>query len=571
MTERLGSLALRAETDVLTVRRRARDLADSLGFDTTDQVRIATAISELGRVIGAAGATARVDFDVDQADRATLVITAHPDRALTPPTRPLSVTGLVAIRRLMDRVVVGDDNAITMTKNRSVAHRPATERTLTQLREDLARSAAPSPMEELRTQHDELLRALDEVQSKQDELVRLNEELQETNRGVVALYAELDERGEQLRAANDAKSRFLTNVSHELRSPLNSINGLAQLLRDPETDPLTPSQDNQIRLIAEATTELLVAVNGLLDLARAEAGRIEPDNSPIDIATLVADMRATLRAQIPSGVELVVNVADDLGMVVTDGVLLGQLVRNLISNALKFTESGQVIVTVTADRGGDDDDTAGDVEFVNVEVRDSGIGIAPEHHDLIFEEFYRVPGHLQVRTRSTGLGLPYARRVASALGGTLSMTSTPGQGSTFTARVRNAWPPAPAPPIHLDRVLVGDDDPAFREVLRGLLSGLADVVVDVGDADGVLAALAKATPDLLLLDLRMPGGGGERVLADIEHRPDGRELRVIVISSASDELARLQIRRPDLQTIDKISLDRLTLTTAIAAVVGGTR
>ena len=252
MSERLGSLAIESETDVLTARRRTRDLAESLGFDTTDQVRIATAISELGRVIGAAGATARIDFLVEQRDHPALVITAHPDRPVTPSSPAPTVTGLVAIRRLMDRVVIGDDNTITMTKTRAASPRARTTRTIAQLRADLARPAPSSPIEEFRSQHDELLRSLQELQAIQDEVVRLNDELQETNRGVVALYAELDERGEQLRAANDAKSRFLANVSHELRSPLNSINGLANLLRDPETDPLTPAQDNQVRLIADA-------------------------------------------------------------------------------------------------------------------------------------------------------------------------------------------------------------------------------------------------------------------------------------------------------------------------------
>ncbi len=558
MSERLGSLALRAETDVLTVRRRARDLADSLGFDTTDQVRIATAISELGRVIAAAGATARVDFDI--ADNATLVITARPDRAVASPSPAASVTGLVAIRRLMDRVVIGEDDTITMTKGRPLAHRSGPQRTLEQLREGLARTTAPSPMEELRSQHDELLRALHELQSKQDELVRLNDELQETNRGVVALYAELDERGEQLRTANDAKSRFLANVSHELRSPLNSISGLAKLLRDPETGSLTPAQDNQVRLIADATTELLVAVNGLLDIARAEAGRIEPDAAPVDVAELVADMRATLRAQSAPGVELVVHVPDDLGPVVTDGVLLGQLVRNLISNALKFTEAGQVTVTVTAEPGVDGD-------FIVIEVRDTGIGIADEHRDLVFEEFYRVPGHLQVRARSTGLGLPYARRVATALGGTLTMTSTPGEGSTFVARVRNNCDAE----AELDRtpssVLIGDDDVAYREVLRGLLAGIAEVVVEVADTDGVLAALDDRTPDLLVLDVRMPGGGGERVLSELDKRPGTPAIATIVISSAVDEFARLRAQWPALVIIDKATLDRESLLRGIASAM----
>ncbi len=562
MTEHLGSLDIRAETDVLTARRLARALAESLGFDTTDQVRIATAISELGRVVGGAGATAAVDFGVDQHEHPTLVISARPDRPVIPSTPVTGVTGLVAIRRLMDGVVLADDNTITMTKTRVVSQRPHSTRTLAHIRAELAQPSPPSPMEELRNQHDELLRALHELQSKQDELVRLNDELQETNRGVVALYAELDERGEQLRAANDAKSRFLANVSHELRSPLNSINGLATLLRDPQSDPLTPAQDNQVRLIAAATNELLDAVNGLLDIARAEAGQIQPDLTTVDVAGLVADMRTTLRTLTPPGVDLVVHVPDDLGPVVTDGVLLTQLARNLISNALKFTEAGQVVVTVAAQR-------VDHADYIDIEVTDTGIGIAPEHHDLVFEEFYRVPGHLQVRAHSTGLGLPYARRVATALGGSLTLTSTPGQGSTFRARVRNHQPDGAELGARLSSVLIGDDDPACREMLRGLLTTVADVVVEAIDADAVLAALTDATPDLLLLDLRMPGGGGARVLSEIDEHQEWHDLAVVVISSSSVELGELRRRRPGLLTLDKAVLDRASLARAIAMTCAG--
>jgi CheY-like chemotaxis protein len=318
-----------------------------------------------------------------------------------------------------------------------------------------------------------------------------------------------------------------------------------------------------VRLIAASTSELLDAVNGLLDIARAEAGKIQPDLTTVDVAGLVADLRTTLRTLTPPGVDLVVHVRDNLGAVVTDGVLLAQLVRNLISNALKFTEAGQVVVTVATQR-------IDGADYIDVEVADTGIGIAPEHHDLVFEEFYRVPGHLQVRARSTGLGLPYARRVATALGGSLTLTSAPGRGSTFRARVRNHHQPDGAGIDHrLSSVLVGDDDAACREMLRGLLTTVADVVVEATDAEAVLAALTDATPDLVLLDLRMPGGGGARVLAEIDQHPEWREVAVVVISSSDVELGELRTQRPGLVTVDKAVLDRESLARAIAMTSAG--
>jgi signal transduction histidine kinase len=303
----------------------------------------------------------------------------------------------------------------------------------------LAAHVPGTALDELAVQNEQLIAALDEVRAQRDDLARLNaeleetnrgvmalyhqlsEELEETNRGVVALYAELDEKSVQLRAASEAKTGFLANVSHELRAPVTAIIGLGRLLTDGSSEPVTQEQRRQVELIRDSATDLLALVNDLLDLAKAEAGRIEPNWSDVDIKAMFGQLRGTLRplATRPE-VDFIVD-EPSLPPLRTDEVLLGQVLRNLVTNAIKFTAAGHIVLT--ARRVGDD------VEFT---VDDTGTGIPPELHERIFEEFYQVPGSHALSGKGTGLGLPYARRLVGILGGALRVASQPGEGSTFT-------------------------------------------------------------------------------------------------------------------------------------------
>jgi signal transduction histidine kinase len=263
---------------------------------------------------------------------------------------------------------------------------------------------------------------------------QLSEELEETNRGVVALYAELDEKSAQLRAASEAKSRFLANVSHELRAPVTAIIGLGRLLTDSASDRLTSDQARQVELIRGSATDLLALVNDLLDLAKAEAGRIVPNISEVDLRAVFGQLRGTLRALANRPeVEFLVD-EPPLVRLRSDEVLLAQVLRNLLTNAIKFTERGEVRLTaaVIDDR----------VEFA---VSDTGVGIPADLQDRIFEEFYQVPGGLAGRGTGTGLGLPYARRIVAILGGDLRFVSEAECGSVFTVCLPTDAPSTDAP------------------------------------------------------------------------------------------------------------------------------
>jgi signal transduction histidine kinase len=442
MTEPLLRTRLRTEQDVFVVRQLGREAARLVGFETQDQTRVATALSEVGRLMLASGRGAEVAFGVTPGVPATLLIEVeHP----VPDDAMRLTAELRQVGRLVDTMEVGDGSVgtvVRMARRLPPSAPPLTPERLNEIRAGLARHVPGTPLDELAVQNQQLIGALDEVRKQRDDLARLNseleetnrgvmalyhqlsDELEETNRGVVALYAELDEKSVQLRAASEAKTRFLANVSHELRAPVTAIIGLSRLLADEGSEPLTGEQGRQVQLIRGSATDLLSLVNDLLDLAKAEAGRLEPNWTEVDLKAMFGQLRGTLRplATRPE-VDFVVE-EPAVASLRSDEVLLAQVLRNLLTNALKFTASGSV--RLSAEPVGDD------IEFT---VADTGTGIAPELHERIFEEFYQVPGSTALSGQGTGLGLPYARRLVGILGGALRVDSEPDRGSVFSVRL----------------------------------------------------------------------------------------------------------------------------------------
>jgi len=438
----LMRMRLRVEQDIFVVRQLGREVAREVGLEQQDQTRLATALSEVGRMMLAGAADADVTFTVRQDGVFSALRVAVEGSSLNDHGRLREELGHVG--RLVDKMEVEDGETGTvvwMARRLPTSNRLTPER-MDEIRAGLARHVPSSPVDELHVQNQQLITALDEVRSQRDDLARLNaeleetnrgvmalyhqlsEELEETNRGVVALYAELDEKSEQLAAASEAKSRFLANASHELRAPVTAVIGLSRLLNDDASDPLTTEQRRQVDLIRGSADDLLFLVNDLLDLAKAEAGRIEPNWERVDLRAMFGQLRGTLR---PLAIRPEVDFRIDEPAVPSfrsDEVLLGRVLRNLLTNALKFTAEGEVRLSVR--------EVGTDVELT---VSDTGTGIPAELHERIFEEFYQVPGSKALSGKGTGLGLPYARRLAAILGGALRVDSTPGEGSTFTLRL----------------------------------------------------------------------------------------------------------------------------------------
>lgn len=250
----------------------------------------------------------------------------------------------------------------------------------------------------------------------------LRGELEETNQGVLALYAELDIQAEQLRQASDLKSRFLSYMSHEFRTPLGSILSITSLLADEVDGPLSEEQQLQVAFVSSATRELSDMVDDLLDLAKIEAGRITISPAWFDMLDLFAALRGMFRPIVDTGsVDLIFEEPQGLPQLYTDDKKLTQILRNFISNALKFTTRGEV--RVSAQLHGSDQ--------IRFAVTDTGIGIAPELLEGLFEDFAQLDSPLQKRLRGTGLGLSLCKRFAALLGGEVGVDSVPGEGSAF--------------------------------------------------------------------------------------------------------------------------------------------
>lgn len=254
----------------------------------------------------------------------------------------------------------------------------------------------------------------------------LRAELEETNRGVLALYAELDVQADQLRQATELKSRFLAYMSHEFRTPINSIRSITRLLLDRVDGPLTEEQEKQVSFIQQNAAEFAEMVDDLLDLAKVEAGRVEISPAWFEMVDLFSALRGMFKPVLTNpDVHLVFEEPQDVPKLYTDDRKLSQILRNFISNALKFTPRGEVRVAARFE---------GD-QRVTFAVSDTGIGISPEFHQSIFEDFSQVQSALQKRLRGTGLGLSLSKKLAELLGGTVHLESEPGKGSTFSVTI----------------------------------------------------------------------------------------------------------------------------------------
>ncbi|KQQ63391.1 ATP-binding protein [Pseudomonas coleopterorum] len=262
----------------------------------------------------------------------------------------------------------------------------------------------------------------------------LREELDETNQGVLALYGELDGQAEELRQASDLKSRFLSYMSHEFRTPLGSILSITGLLADELDGPLAPEQQKQVSFITNAAQELSDMVDDLLDLAKIEAGRITISPAWFDMFDLFSALRGMFRPIVnASAVDLIFEEPAGLPRLYTDDKKLAQILRNFISNSLKFTLAGEVRVSAKLE-------SPSQIRFA---VTDTGIGIPAELHGTLFEDFAQIDSPVQKRLRGTGLGLSLCKRFAELLGGTVGVESSPGVGSTFFVIIPLAIAPEP--------------------------------------------------------------------------------------------------------------------------------
>jgi len=484
--------------------------------------------------------------------------------------KPVHSADLELLGALSDAIGV----AVASSKDRS---------RLEELLEETQRQAEElqAQQEELRVSNEELeeqgrvLKASQaHLENSQAELEQINSQLEEQAQlletqkdELSSAQAGLQERANELLRANRYKSEFLANMSHELRTPLNSSLILAKLLADNKDGNLTAEQVRFAQTIQSAGNDLLALINDILDLSKIEAGKVELQLDDIPLAPAVDGLMRTLQPiAAEKGLSFSCSIERSVpARIRTDAQRLNQIVKNLLANALKFTERGEVALRVYTP----------DDRSVCFEVRDTGIGIGPDQHEAIFEAFRQADGSTHRKFGGTGLGLSIARDLARRLGGGIEVQSALGQGSTFTLRLplrsepvapapaapaklaapaarepvtkttpspsRSSAPPPPLgkPVMEDDRdalredsrvILVIEDDLHFAAVLRDLARELGFQCVVTSTARDGLAAASKLRISAIVLDMNLPDHSGLGVLDQLKHDPATRHIPVHVAS-----------------------------------------
>ena len=548
------TLAIGSERDTVAARQRARQIARLLGFEGQDQTRISTAVSEIARNAFNYAGGGRVEYSIEGRTSPQLLLIKIHDTG--PGVRDLenilegryrSATGMgmgiLGARRLMDQFEIestaGKGTTVWLKKLLPSRSRVWKTQDLPGLATALARESPQDAFQELQHQNQELLAALEEIRSRQAELTRLNRELEDTNRGVVALYAELDEKADHLRRADDLKSRFLSNMSHEFRSPLNSILALSGLLLDRSDGELKREQEQQAGYIRKAARDLLDLVNDLLDLAKVEAGKVEAKPLDFRVGDLFAALRGMLRpVLLNQAVDLVFEDVEHIPSMFSDEGKISQILRNFISNALKFTERGEVRVSASPTGNGD----------VIFSVSDTGIGIAPVDQARIFEDFVQVDNPIQRRVKGTGLGLPLSKKLATVLGGEVRVESQLGIGSTFSLQVPLRYEQEPVLSLAAAStvpvadaeigslpVLVVEDKVDMMMMYRSYLKNSGYHLVQASTIREAQEVLEQLLPKAIVLDVVLRSEDSWRLLAELKQNARTRDVPVIIVSSIEDQ------------------------------------
>jgi signal transduction histidine kinase/CheY-like chemotaxis protein len=541
----LLTVAIRQEHDVVLARQRARQTAELLGFDTGDQVRLATAVSELARNAFQYATRGKLEFSVrDGVPQALEVLVTDEgpgirnlkeilDGQYVSPTG--MGLGIVGAKRLVDDFHIESNTrgtSISLAKHLPPKAGRVTATHVARIVEQIAQQSAQSPVAELQRQNQELLATLAELERRQVELAQLNKELEDTNRGVVALYAELDEKADYLRRASELKTQFLSNMTHEFRTPLNSILSLSRMLADRVDGDLTREQDRQVKFIQKAANDLSEIVNDLLDLAKVEAGKVTVRPSEFQVNDLFGALRGMLRPLLAHNVSvgLMFEDASDIPPLNTDESKVSQILRNLISNALKYTEKGEVRVGARLEGE----------SHVSFSIIDTGIGIALADQARIFEEFTQVEGPHQIGKLGTGLGLPLSKKLAELLGGDLSVESELGVGSTFTLRIpvayRGATEVAFVPDVSTEidptrrPVLVVEDNRETLFVYEKLFKGTGFQPIPAQNLKQARQALDRFRPVAVILDILLNHENTWPFLSDLKGKQATRDIPVFVVT-----------------------------------------
>ncbi len=431
---RLGDIYVRREADIIKVRDRVRRLARELGFDSTTQIKITTAISELTRNIYEYAKSGAITLSVAErgAHIAGLQVTARDDGPGIDETRLRAIlrgsyrsmsglgVGLAGTRRLMDEfdIQTAPDKGtrVTVIKWLPPAAAATVRERIPALREYFGAEVDDSAIEELERQNRDLVEVLAELEEKREQLELVNGQLEETNR-------ELNEANAKLRELAEMKEEFLALTTHDLRSPLTVISGVISFFTSGRLGELSPEQQNMVAMMERNTQSLIELVNDLLDASKLESGTMRLDVSSTDLQILVKELREAMEPLArEKEIALEDNLPGNLPPLNADRAKLRRILVNLLSNALKFTPKGGRVEVRAKQQDG----------AALICVIDTGVGIPPEDIEHLFDKYAQARSRATRSEKGTGLGLYITRQLVELHGGKISAQSEVGRGSTFS-------------------------------------------------------------------------------------------------------------------------------------------
>jgi len=558
MSIRILTAVITTETDVVAARQRAKQIAQLCGFGLQDQVRIATSVSELARNVYNYAGQGKVYFSVE-GDTAPQILTitiedsgpgiANIDQILAGDyvSQTGMGMGILGARRLADRFDIKTGPAGTRIIIKKIFPRLApviTSKSSTSVFAKLTAMPANISVSEIIQQNQELLSALAELKARQDDLTLLTRELEDTNRGMVALYAELDEKAGHLRRADQMKSRFLSNMSHEFRTPLSSIRALSKLLLERVDGELGVEQEKQVTYILQAANGLNELVNDLLDIAKIEAGKVDVRPIPFDVGTLFGALRGMLRPLLLSDSLTLTFIPPEPPVTMfTDEAKVSQILRNFISNALKFTEEGEITVSAVV---------LPEKNQVTFTVTDTGIGIRADDLQLIFEEFSQIESSQQRKVKGTGLGLPLCQNLARLLHGEVAVSSIPGVGSTFSVTLPmtigvHEVKTSESMTVHSKNddkripILIVEDNLAIQMQYEKFLLNTEFRPVPARNLREAIERWTMQRPAAVILDIMLHGEDSWLWLTELKNDPARSDVPVIIVTEVEDKRKGLSL------------------------------
>lgn len=547
MRKAIIQLEITHEHHIVQARQRARSISEKIGFDKITQTRISTAVSEIARNAYeyAQGGTVAFFLELDQdPQQFQIEITDHGkgianlDEIMEGRyvSRSGMGMGIIGSKRLVDHFSItsqtGSGTRVVISQHIPPRLGRLSVDIINAITEDLIRQKPEDLYEEVQRQNQELLRSMDELKTKQEELLKLNKELSDTNRGLLSLYTEINEKNAALKHANEIQKRFMSNMSHEFRSPLNTIISLARILLDRIDGDLTTEQEKQVLYIKKAAEDLTSLINDILDLGKLEAQKVSIKPGPIQINILFSTLRGMLKPLLVNPeVELVFQESASIPIIYSDEGKLSQILRNLVSNAIKFTEKGEIRIQAEVQN-----------DTIQFTVSDTGIGIPQDKLDAIFQPYIQVENPLQQKHKGTGLGLSISKELAEMLGGSLTCTSKIGEGSTFTLKIPVSYKTEISPetvsavvidPIKEPVLIIEDDETTFL-LYQKFLNRTGYQGLTAKTLAQAKQILDQVTPRAIILDILLGNENGWDFVTYLKSQENLQNIPVIITSVTTD-------------------------------------